>query len=136
MAVIKHSKQRDAILTFLMSRKDHPTADVVYEEVSKEFPNISLGTVYRNLTFLVEHGHAVKVPCNDGSVHFDGNVKPHNHFQCTECGAVIDLDFDEGDFVKALNNAASQNFQGEIEGNVTFFYGRCPKCCKKKEKEK
>ena len=74
MAVIKHSKQRDAIHNFLMSRKDHPTAETVYANVIKEFPNISLGTVYRNLSFLVDNGMAVKVPCSDGSIHFDGNV--------------------------------------------------------------
>ena len=55
MATTKHSKQRDAIYTFLMSRKDHPTAETVYANVIKEFPNISLGTVYRNLSFLVEN---------------------------------------------------------------------------------
>ena len=49
MATTKHSKQRDAIRNFLISRKDHPTAEVVYANVSKEFPNISLGNVYRNL---------------------------------------------------------------------------------------
>ena len=74
MAVIKHSKQRDAIHNFLMSRKDHPTAETVYANVIKEFPNISLGTVYRNLSFLVDNGMAVKVPCSDGSIHFDGNI--------------------------------------------------------------
>ena len=73
MATVKRSRQRDAIRSFLMSRKDHPTAEVVYDNVSKEFPNISLGTVYRNLTFLVDNGMAMKVPCSDGSVHFDGN---------------------------------------------------------------
>ena len=63
--------------TFLMSRKDHPTAEVVYANVSKEFPNISLGTVYQeSLHFLLTMVMAVKVPCDDGSVHFDGNVMP------------------------------------------------------------
>ena len=47
---LKHSSQRDSILEFLKTRKDHPTADVVYMNVRKSFPNISLGTVYRNLT--------------------------------------------------------------------------------------
>ena len=55
MGAVKHSRQRDAIKTFLMSRKDHPTADVVYTFVKNDFPSISLGTVYRNLSFLVEH---------------------------------------------------------------------------------
>lgn len=134
MAATKHSRQRDAIKNFLMSRKDHPTAEIVYSNVIKEFPNISLGTVYRNLAFLVENGEAVKVPCNDGSVHFDGNTMPHYHFQCTECGALIDLD---GDFSKAEESflsAAKSHFQGNIEGSVSFFYGKCPHCRQKSDK--
>lgn len=74
-----------------MSRKDHPTAEVVYEHVSKDFPNISLGTVYRNLSFLVDNGMAIKVPCEDGSVHFDGNVEPHYHFNAWNVEAYLIL---------------------------------------------
>ena len=131
MAAIKRSRQREAIKEFLMSRKDHPTAEVVYEYVSKDFPNISLGTVYRNLSFLVDNGMAIKVPCDDGSVHFDGNVEPHYHFQCIECGGVLDLDFDSKEVEAAFNKAAAKNFKGEIQGNVSFFYGKCPACAKK-----
>lgn len=133
MATVKYSRQREAIKNFLMSRKDHPTAEVVYEHVLKDFPNISLGTVYRNLSFLVDNGQAVKVPCEDGSVHFDGNVMPHYHFQCTECGAVIDLDFDGAEESRQFCTAAASNFDGQIEGNVTFFYGKCPSCAHKNE---
>ena len=129
MATVKRSRQRDAIRSFLMSRKDHPTAEVVYDNVSKEFPNISLGTVYRNLTFLVDNGMAMKVPCSDGSVHFDGNVNPHYHFQCVNCGKVMDLNFDSREVEKNFNEAAAKNFDGTIQGNVTFFYGECPECC-------
>jgi Fur family peroxide stress response transcriptional regulator len=131
MATIKHSKQRDAIKNFLMSRKDHPTAEVVYSNVIKEYPNISLGTVYRNLTFLVDNGQAVRVPCDDGSVHFDANVEPHYHFQCTECGAVLDLDLSGTEIEQRFNQEAGKNFGGIIEGNVTFFYGKCPVCAKR-----
>ena len=91
MGAVKHSRQRDAIKTFLMSRKDHPTADVVYTFVKNDFPSISLGTVYRNLSFLVEHGEAVTVPCEDGFVHYDANTKPHLHFQCRRCKCLIDI---------------------------------------------
>ena len=111
MATTKHSKQRDAIRNFLISRKDHPTAEVVYANVSKEFPNISLGTVYRNLSFLVDNGQAVKVPCDNGS----------------------DLDFNDSKPEKALVSAAANQFDGIIEGSVSFFYGKCPKCSKKQK---
>ena len=97
-----------------MSRKDHPTAEVVYDNVSKEFPNISLGTVYRNLTFLVNNGMAMKVPCSEGSAHFDGNVNPHYHFQCVNCGKVMDLNFDSREVEKNFNEAAAKNFDCTI----------------------
>ncbi len=54
--MLKYSRQREAIKNFLMTRHDHPTADVVYSNVRTEFPNISLGTVYRNLTLLADLG--------------------------------------------------------------------------------
>ena len=56
MTALKHSKQRELIKAFLMTRKDHPTADVVYTNVRQQNPNISMGTVYRNLTLLADLG--------------------------------------------------------------------------------
>ena len=126
--ILKHSKQRDAIKNFLMTRKDHPTADVVYSNMRKEFPNISLGTVYRNLSLLVEIGEAIKVPCSDGSEHFDGCTAPHYHFQCNGCSAVLDLDIPESSVLEEVNKAANATFDGEIEGHEIFFYGKCQKC--------
>lgn len=61
MATLKYSRQREAIKDFLMTRKDHPTADVVYENIKKIYPNISLGTVYRNLSLLSEIGEIQKL---------------------------------------------------------------------------
>jgi Fur family peroxide stress response transcriptional regulator len=114
-----------------MTRKDHPTAETVYSHVREEFPNISLGTVYRNLSFLVENGQAVKVSCNDGSVHFDGNTAPHYHFQCRKCGAILDMEMQSLPIENVLFDEASKNFNGIIEGNITYFYGICPDCMNK-----
>lgn len=133
MAVVKRSRQRDAILTFLISRKDHPTAEVIYENVRKEFPNISLGTVYRNLSLLADTGHIIRVPCKDGSEHFDGNVKPHYHFQCTECYGISDLMNISPDIERSINRLAVDGFDGEVHGHQMFFFGICPKCKRKKE---
>ena len=88
---IKYSKQRAIIMDFLKDRKDHPTADVVYTNVRKTLPNISLGTVYRNLMLLTELGEIRKVQVGDGVDHFDPITDEHDHFVCTECGGVYDL---------------------------------------------
>lgn len=94
MAAIKYSRQREAIKHYLASTKEHPTADTVYLHVKEDFPNISLGTVYRNLNLLTDIGEAIKIPTPDGGDRFDGNVIPHNHFLCTSCGRLLDLELD------------------------------------------
>lgn len=128
---INKSRQRDAILNFLMSRTDHPTADVIYNAIRKEFPNISLGTVYRNLTLLTELGTIKRISCGDSSEHFDANCTPHNHFICDECGSIIDLEMENIDF---LNTLAAKHFTGEIKGHNIYFQGLCETCKINKDK--
>ena len=124
---LKHSKQRDSIKKFLEIRKDHPTADTVYVNVRKSFPNISLGTVYRNLTLLADIGEIARIRVGDGVDHFDAITTPHYHFVCSECGAVTDLDTESEDI---LSDIRIRNFKGQIEGHCTYFYGRCESCLK------
>ena len=84
MAARKHSRQRELIKEFLAGRKDHPTADIVYMNVRRQNPNISLGTVYRNLTLLVEDGEINRLRVGDGVDHFDADTSPHYHFVCSD----------------------------------------------------
>ncbi|MDD6491792.1 MAG: transcriptional repressor [Firmicutes bacterium] len=125
---LKHSRQRDSIIEFLATRKDHPTADVVYVNVRQTFPNISLGTVYRNLTLLADIGEIARLRVGDGVDHFDYDTSPHYHFVCSECGCVSDLNIP---VAEQITNAARKDFDGEIVGHVTYFYGRCNNCTKK-----
>lgn len=125
---LKYSRQREVIKDFLMSRKDHPTADVVYMNVREQYPNISLGTVYRNLTLLADIGEIQRLRVGDGVDHFDADVSPHYHFVCTECGSVIDLEMNSIDNIVDI---AGMNFDGKIFGHVTYFYGICGNCSHK-----
>ena len=125
MATVRYSKQRQAILEYLRSTKKHPTAEVVYENIQKIYPKISLGTVYRNLNQLVEQELALKLDCGDGFDHFDGNPQSHNHFYCKKCGCVMDLDMDPIDHIDRIANAG---FDGTIDGHTIYFYGLCPNC--------
>lgn len=125
MSVYKYSKQREMIKKFLMTRVDHPTADVVYMNVRQDNPNISLGTVYRNLTLLTEIGEINRIRVGDGVDHFDANTSPHYHFVCTECGCISDLEMDGIDHI---TETAGAKFKGQIRGHVTYFYGLCEEC--------
>ena len=123
--MLKYSKQRESIKNFLVPRYDPPTAETVYLNIRREFPNISLGTVYRNLNLLAEIGEIQKLSPGIGPDRFDGNPAPHYHFICRHCGCVMDLTVSGLDHINIL---AGQDFDGEIEGHITYFYGACPSC--------
>ena len=124
---LKYSRQREAIKEFMMTRKDHPTADIVYMNVRKEFPNISLGTVYRNLTLLSDMGELLRLRVGDGVDHFDATTTPHYHFICKNCGSVTDLELP---IMHSIDTVAGDNFKGQIHGHVTYFFGTCEHCSK------
>lgn len=114
----RYSKQREAIFENLQSRYDHPTADMVYTDLKRDFPNISLGTVYRNLAMLYEAGMILKIGASsDGKERYDGHVQPHSHFFCEHCGAVYDVTehFDVSKIEKEIGakiNYASNTLRG------------------------
>ena len=124
-AATKYSRQRECIKEYLSSTKEHPTADTIYMKVREIYPNISLGTVYRNLSLLAERGEIVKLSCGDGCDRFDGNTAPHYHFICKHCGRVIDLDMEP---IEHINTIANAHFGGRVDGNITYFYGLCDEC--------
>ena len=129
MAALKYSRQRESIKEFLMMRTDHPTADIVYENMKVIYPNISLGTVYRNLSLLSDLGEINKISGVGGADRFDGRTDPHCHFVCTECGQVTDL---ETEGIQEIIQKAGENFGGKITECRARFFGICEDCLKKK----
>ena len=128
---MKYSRQRAAILSFLQSRRDHPTAETVYTSMKEAFPTISLGTVYRNLNQLAEAGMIAKHSFGVLSIdHFDYNTSPHYHFVCKCCNAVIDLPMEHSGFA-SIDEAASEGFDGLIEEHRLYFCGICKNCLDK-----
>ena len=126
MAVLKYSRQRESIKNYLHGREDHPTADMIYTSIREEFPNISLGTVYRNLSLLVELGEIQKIT-TEGADRFDARVTPHSHFVCRQCGSVLDV------MIPLDNPAEDVNRRwnyGEVEECRMEFFGTCNHCKK------
>ncbi len=122
---MKRSRQRDAIIAFLKTRKDHPTADTVYQEIRTVIPNISLGTVYRNLAQLSERGEILRLPCDGKMDHFDADIKPHYHFLCKQCGCVKDIEIP---YAEQLDVTAGESFDGVITNHSLLFEGLCNTC--------
>lgn len=127
---LKYSRQRECIKTFLTGRKDHPSADTVYMHVRQQYPNISLGTVYRNLTLLSDIGEISRLNVGDGVDRFDADTSPHQHIVCTCCGCVQDLRLPDAD---KIMNMASEYYDGVISNQTIHFRGICHECLKIKE---
>ena len=125
MAALKYSRQREAIKDFLAHSHEHLTADIVYMNLRESFPNISLGTVYRNLSLLSEMGQIQKISMKDGADRFDGTVSPHDHFICESCNYIEDIFLDDKE---EITQSAQQRFDGKIRTHTTIFYGLCRKC--------
>lgn len=132
MANLKYSRQRASIKEYLVNTVEHPTADTVYMHVRNEFPNISLGTVYRNLNLLADIGEAVKITTPDGGDRFDGRTELHYHVVCTSCGKVEDLEMSSEE-IASINNAADSLYSGDITSHTTLFYGTCKGCLEKEK---
>lgn len=118
-----YSRQREAILNVLRSTKSHPTAAWIYEHVREQIPNISLGTVYRNLAALSESGEILSINVGDGQEHYDGDNSAHLHLQCKACGNISDIYLDS-DPLSVM--ATNQGFLPET--SVYLVYGTCKNC--------
>lgn len=124
-APVKYSSQREAIIRFLRTRKDHPTADVVFQHIREDIPNISLATVYRNLNQLAAAGTILRLTTNGKTDHFDACVEPHYHFCCKSCNAVKDIDMEP---LPELMTKATEASSFKIEAATILFSGLCDSC--------
>ena len=123
--MLRTSRQREAILAYLRSTKAHPSADAVYQNVRKSLPNVSLGTVYRNLARLAEDGTILRFPSTDGVDHFDADTSPHYHFTCRACGKITDLSMKP---LSGIERTAERGHGLRVESHSIMFYGICAEC--------
>ena len=122
---MNYSQQRNCILNIVVSNPIHPTAEQVYEIARRSYPNISLGTVYRNLNQLSEHGKKKKICSSYGSVRFDGRTDPHFHMVCTHCGKVFDVELEE---LLSIKEKLSDMYGFDVINYEVSIQGICKEC--------
>jgi Fur family transcriptional regulator, peroxide stress response regulator len=121
----RRSRQRDRILDLLRGTRTHPTANWIYGKLRREFPNLSMGTVYRNLGLLVEQDLVNRIDFGSTFDRYEARTLPHHHFICESCGAVADLEVPIDDsLTKRLAAAAGR----EVSRHEIRLYGTCDKC--------
>lgn len=122
----KHFRKRDAILAFLKNTDVHPSAEAVYAGLKETMPDISLGTVYRNLALFKEQGLIQSLGSVNGVERFDANTEPHVHFVCTGCGQIRDLH--EMQVPRQLSDQAASLSHATIRQCQLTFTGECEGC--------
>ena len=126
MANHYHSKKRDAILECVRSTASHPTAEWVYQQLKPSQPDLSLGTVYRNIKNMVASGDVLCVGTVEGKERYDAHVEPHAHLVCRSCGTVVDMDI-TADMALQCHTIARENGV-ELDLSSLHFMGLCSKC--------
>ena len=125
MIMRRDTKQREAILRLLRKTSSHPTADQIYDEVRKDIPNISKGTVYRNMQVLEEDGAISVLNINGTQSRYEVKQKSHYHFRCEKCGRVFDLD---EPVVLELDEQVAKKTGFNVKYHQTEFRGICKDC--------
>lgn len=125
---VRRTRQREVILEVLRGTDCHPTADWVYQEVRKEMPHVSLGTIYRNLKTLSEHGEIQELAYGSTHSRFDARAHSHYHFVCEE--AIDDLDMEA---VVELEEHVEKLGGYQVKSHRLEFYGLCPHCVQEKQ---
>lgn len=121
---IRYSKQRELILLNLQNRCDHPTAEMIYQDLKQDHPNLSLGTVYRNLNQLCQNNQILRLDMGGPMVRYDGNINPHIHFVCEQCGKIYDIKTIDAAVIKQL-----QDHQPHKITNIDIkMTGICQEC--------
>lgn len=127
----RYSKKRDAVIETLKATDSHPSAEWIFFQLKELYPDISLGTVYRNLSQLKQQGMIASLGYVAGVERFDGNTTPHVHFVCTQCGKILDLH--ELQVPQKLCDRAAEETGAHIEHCHLTFNGLCGECAASRE---
>ena len=119
---MRFSHQRELIKKVVQSTNSHPTADWVYNQVKSSVPNISLGTVYRNLKQLTDEG-IIRTIYDGALARYDWNRDPHYHMKCTVCGEMIDIQLSND----GLRRTVKDEYDFEVSDVEITLVGKCNK---------
>ena len=129
----RNTIQRQLVIAAVRTLENHPTAEEVYNCIVAEYPDISKGTVYRNLNSLVETGLLNKVAVPSGADRFDHILTRHYHIECTNCGAFSNVDTE---YLEDIDLKIANSTKYEMDNHDIVFRGICPQCQEMLKKQK
>jgi Fur family peroxide stress response transcriptional regulator len=128
-AGLKLTPQRLALIEILKDSKNHPSADMIYEELKKKYPMVSFSTVYNILNVLKKIGEIEELAISENKVYYDPNTDPHHHFLCEKCGQIQDIFQDFRIRTEKINIH-------QVRKHQIYFYGTCSDCLKRRSGSK
>ncbi len=126
----RETRQRRVVLETVRGTRGHPTAEWIFDRVRQQLPNVSLGTVYRNLNVLKEEGIVMEIRSAGRSTRWDADLSPHGHFVCTACGDIRDVTGLRPHDWQSLKDLVGC----EVTTQRTEFYGLCPPCLRREDR--
>jgi len=124
---IRLSYQRLKVLDYMITHKNHPTVDQIYNDLQKEVPTLSKTTIYNTLDILKKAGLVKMLNIEDTEARYDSLTDPHGHFKCESCLKIFDFDINFDSFAsKELHNF-------KINNKDVYFKGVCPNCIANKQ---
>ena len=122
------SAKREAIYKAIVNTNIHPTAEWVYDKLKPEIPNLSLGTVYRNITVFKEMGIVKSIGVYNGQERYDWDMSPHSHFVCTACFKITDIPKGRNFVDKSMYDFVESECNSEVKSHSINFFGLCSNC--------
>lgn len=120
------SRKRQAVYDCLCEYREHPTAEMLFNRLKNDYPELSLGTVYRNLAVLEQEGLVIRIGNTEGQEHYDARLDTHAHFVCSRCHRVSDIEL--GDEIEKLVGDVEREYDCKVETFMLNVKGICAKC--------
>lgn len=124
------SAKREAVYRAISTLGSHPSAEQIYEYLKADIPDLSLGTVYRNLSVFKQNGKIRSVGVFNGQERFDSDMSAHSHFVCERCYAIYDIPFTAEMLEKSIREQIEREYGAEVKSHSIVFYGICRSCKK------
>jgi Fur family peroxide stress response transcriptional regulator len=118
--------QRQVIYEAVVDSREHPTPELIYEQVRQRIPSISLGTIYKNVKTFLDSGVLKEVTLHHGSLRLESNMTPHHHLVCSSCKAILDIDESAVEPVRLPKTKLPAGFS--IQQCRVEFVGVCKSC--------
>ncbi len=122
---VKITPQRLAVYKILAGKAKHPIINEIYEEIRRDYPSLSLNTIYKTIQLFIELGMVSQFTSREGVIRYEVKLAPHHHVLCLKCRKIHDV-FDSSLDELKVSPPLKGGF--EIIRHDVIFYGYCSKC--------